>query len=416
MRWLPRDTRPLRQNKEALLKLAVDDQTWNAYIANRLAKRRDVPVPQFVEVQGSSKMLNSEMQAALEHNAGHPVDYPDLQTDITKIVGAGRFSSLSYRMTEKGTEPGLLITATEKSYAPPLVRPLIVIDGAQYNNVLFSAGARITFLDFGSYGAELRNDIILGSIYQVSSEYYRPLTPKTKWFIAPKVAFNSNTFNVYSDQKLLAQYRQRVLGGTIDGGYAISAAQQIRFGYSTAYERYSSQIGEVPDYPNVSGRTGNSHVNYLEDATNDAILPTRGSSVQFRIEYYDANPAATEKFPLSQLTIHYFQPVSPEVLRISWSFRWHDFRRSRYRRSVLLTWRTQGTGGLWPERISDESVLLLSGRRNCRNRKAATTPGKQHQLHLVLRNCKALLHQGEHELSPYGRSCRYRPQDNPGSH
>ena len=83
----------------------------------------------------------------------------------------------------------------------------------------------------------------------LSSEYYRPLTPKTKWFIAPKVAFNSNTFNVYQDQKLLAQYRQRVLGGGIDGGYAISAAQQIRFGYSTAYERYSSQIGEVPDYP-----------------------------------------------------------------------------------------------------------------------------------------------------------------------
>ena len=51
-------------NKEALLKLAVDDQTWNAYIANRLAKRRDVPVPQFVEVQGSSKMLNSEIQTA----------------------------------------------------------------------------------------------------------------------------------------------------------------------------------------------------------------------------------------------------------------------------------------------------------------------------------------------------------------
>src|SRR5450631_2179188 len=300
------------ENKEALLKLAVDDQTWNAYISNRLAKRRDVVVPQFVEVQGSSKMLNTQMQATLEDNAGHPVNYTDLQTDITKIVGAGRFASLSYRMTEKGTQPGLLITATEKSYAPPTVRPLIVVDGAQYNNVLRSAGARITFLDFGSYGAELRNDIILGSVYQLSSEYYRPLTPKTKWFVAPKVAFNSNTFNVYNDQKLVAQYRQRILGGGIDGGYAINSASEIRFGYATAYERYSSQIGSVPDYPVVSGRTGNTHLKYQLDDTNDAILPTKGTSIAFRTEYYDANPGATENFPLTQLTVRYFQPLTPK--------------------------------------------------------------------------------------------------------
>ncbi len=300
-------------NKDALLKLAVDDQTWNAYIANRLAKRRDVPVPQFVQVQGSSKMLNTEMQASLDDNAGHPVNYMALQTDITKIVGAGRFSSLSYRMTQKDTQPGLLITATEKSYAPPLVRPLIVIDGAQYNNVLFSAGARITFLDFGSYGAELRNDIIVGSIYQLSSEYYRPLTPRTKWFVAPKAQFYSNTFNVYNDQTLIAQYRQRVLGGGIDGGYAIDPASQIRFGYSTAYEKYSSQIGSVPDYPKVSGRTGNSHVKYQVDNTNDAVVPTKGEMVNFRTEYYDANPGATENFPLTELTIRYFEPLTPKL-------------------------------------------------------------------------------------------------------
>lgn len=106
-------------NKADLMKLAVDDQTWNAYISNRLAKRvTSVPTPQFVEVEGSSPMLNKEMQITLANNVGRPINTPELQTDIIKIVGAGRYSSLSYRMTEKGTQPGLLITATEKSYAP----------------------------------------------------------------------------------------------------------------------------------------------------------------------------------------------------------------------------------------------------------------------------------------------------------
>lgn len=298
-------------NKADLMKLAVDDQAWNAYIANRQAKRiNDVPNPQFVEVEGASKMLNTEMEKSLSNNVGQPINTPELQTDITKIVGAGRFSSLSYRMTEKGTQPGLLITATEKSYAPPLVRPLIVINGAQYNNVLFSAGARITFLDFGSYGAELRNDVIIGSIYQVSSEYYRPLKPASKWFVAPRVLFDSNTFNVYDDQTLLAQYRQRVLGGNVDGGYAINPSSELRFGYASAYERYSAEIGSVPDYPVISGRTGNTHLKYTLDATDDAVLPTKGLTAQFRGEWWDANPAATEQFPLSQLLVEYFKPVN----------------------------------------------------------------------------------------------------------
>ena len=298
-------------NKADLMKLAVDDQAWAAYINNRQAKRvTTVATPQFVEVQGTSKMLAAQLEKNLQDNVGQPIDVAKLQTDIIKIVGAGRYSSISYRMTEKNNQNGLLISTVEKSYAPPIVRPLIVINGAQYNNVLFSAGARITFIDFGSYGAELRNDIIIGSIYQASSEYYRPFTPQTKWFVAPKVLFNSNTFNVYNDDKLLAEYRQRQIGGGADIGYAINSASELRMGYETYYERYTAEIGSIPDYPVISGRTGNTHLRYQLDATNDAILPTKGFYTLFRGEWVDSNPGAEEQFPLSQLVARYFKPVN----------------------------------------------------------------------------------------------------------
>ena len=81
------------------------------------------------------------------------------------IVGMGRFATATYSMTEKNGEQGLQVQAEQKSYAPPIVRPLIVIDGSEYNNVLFSIGARITFMDLGSYRSELRNDVVLGSQY-----------------------------------------------------------------------------------------------------------------------------------------------------------------------------------------------------------------------------------------------------------
>ena len=67
-----------------------------------------------------------------------------------------------------------------------MVRPILLIDGSDYNNVLFSMGARITFLDFGSYRSELRSDVIIGSQYLLDSEYYHPFTPTSNWFVAPR--------------------------------------------------------------------------------------------------------------------------------------------------------------------------------------------------------------------------------------
>ncbi|HVG92187.1 MAG TPA: patatin, partial [Alphaproteobacteria bacterium] len=89
-------------------------------------------------------------------------------------------------MIDRDNKPGLLVTATEKPYAPPIVQPLILLAGSNFSGVDFSAGARITFLDFGSYRAELRNDVIIGSQYGITSQYYRPLSPSSKWFIAPE--------------------------------------------------------------------------------------------------------------------------------------------------------------------------------------------------------------------------------------
>ncbi len=62
-------------------------------------------------------------------------------------------ASLNYSVVEKNNQLGLLVTAEEKSYAPPIVRPQITVSGSQYNNVLFSVGARITFLNVGSFGS-----------------------------------------------------------------------------------------------------------------------------------------------------------------------------------------------------------------------------------------------------------------------
>ncbi len=209
-------------------------------------------------------------------------------------------------MVEKNGEPGLQVQAEPKSYAPPIVRPLIVIDGSQFNNVLFSVGARITFLDLGGYRSELRNDIVLGSEYRLASEYYHPFTTTNNWFIAPRLGANSQQFNIYSGNSLLASYRLRQALGGLDTGYGFGRIAEFRLGYEGGYEEISPEIGNIPTLPITSGTTGDARIQFELNTLDDPVLPRSGTSILMYTKGYTVNPAAPGAFPVSEIQAERF--------------------------------------------------------------------------------------------------------------
>ena len=166
--------------------LAVDDATWNQYLADRASRRRTLPVPTFVAVDGVNANLSNRVEEQMAGVVGKPLDFDELDQAIMHLKGMGRFSVLNYELVERNGQQGLLVKTEENTYGPPIVRPLILIDGSSLKNVTFNLGARVTFLDVGGFRSEWRNDIVLFSEYGVRSEYYHPFTPLTHWFVAPR--------------------------------------------------------------------------------------------------------------------------------------------------------------------------------------------------------------------------------------
>jgi NTE family protein len=280
---------------------SVSEAEWEDYLSKRNARRRTAPIPKFIQVTGTSPEMAKAMEKQMSPLVGQPVEPKKIDQEMMTIVGMGRFSTATYTMTEKNGEQGLQVEADQKSYAPPIVRPLIVIDGSEYNNVLFSIGARITFMDVGSYRSELRNDIVLGSQYQLASEYYHPFTTTSNWFIAPRVGFNSEQFNVYSGNSLLASYRIRQALGGLDTGYGFGRTGEFRLGYEGGYEHATPVIGNVPTLPTTSGTTGDVRIQYQLNTLDDPVIPRSGVSLLMYTKGYNANPAAPEPFPLSEI-------------------------------------------------------------------------------------------------------------------
>jgi NTE family protein len=300
------------QSKAAVLsKFSVDDATWQQYLAARTKRMRKMPVPQFVELRDVAKQDVQQIKQELAHDLNKPIQPDKIARQLTTIASDQRVSNLSYGLTTSlaGT-PGIAITGNQDPYGRNILRPLLLIDGWDYKNVTLSVGARLTTLDLGKYGAELRNDVLLGSEYLVSSEYLRPLNAQRRLFVAPKLFGDNAPLNIYSRKGLLAEYRNRTLGGQVDAGYFFSRSAELRVGYEAADQKLYPNVGDPQLYPRVKGREGNTHARFTFDALDNPLTPMRGLRIKGRAEWWDAKPEAGTAFPLVEVSGLGFAPFT----------------------------------------------------------------------------------------------------------
>jgi len=281
-----------------LLTLAVDDATWKQYLADRQARVRSNPVPTFVAVEGANGHLSQQVEKQMAGVVGKPVDFDQLDQEIMQLKGLGRFSSLSYQFTERNGQQGLLVNTEEQGYGPPIIRPLILVDGASLKNVTFNLGARVTWLDIGGYRSEWRNDIILFSDYGLKSEYYHPFTPLTHWFVAPRGFAENDPLYLYDNNELVSTYRRSTLGGGVDVGYQFGRTGELRVGYEGGWQDFERQVGNPNELPSFSGGYGASKLQYKLDRLDDPVIPRAGQSFEGDFFWYNASPAAPKPYPV----------------------------------------------------------------------------------------------------------------------
>jgi NTE family protein len=222
--------------KSALLSpYSLDDSAWTAYLDRRNARLQgEVPVPQFVKVEGTSPEAEVNLERFLNSEVGKPIDKDRLEGLLTRLTGIGRYDTAGYQITQMNGQAGLLVTMHQKIYAPPLLQLGFEVDGSESADVDFTFASRLTLLDIAGYRSELRTDFIFGSTYGIDSELYRPFTPASKWFFAPHASARNTNFKIYRKSDPLAEYRftRRMSVETLATGSADSA----KYAWATTWE------------------------------------------------------------------------------------------------------------------------------------------------------------------------------------
>jgi NTE family protein len=302
------------KTKARLLEVfALNDADWGAYLqARKTRERSELPVPQFVKVEGTSDREAVDVGRYLKAFPGKPIEPQKLDRALTRLTGVGRFDSASYWLTEQGGKAGLLVRVVEKNDAPPMFQTAFEVDGSQAGNVDFTTGTRFTFMDVAGYRSEWRTDLLLGNTYGIQTELYRPFWPESRWFFAPHADASDTTFQIYAKNDPLADYRiYRInIGG--DLGYSFGRFSELRVGYQVGSLNTKLRLG-TPEIPSVEGRVGQAHLHYLLDHTDDPVIPRRGFSAESNFQWFDQSPGAASGFPSMEQKLGFFQPMTRTV-------------------------------------------------------------------------------------------------------
>ena len=299
------------QSRSKLLeRFALDEAAWQEYVRERDGRKQtSTPMPEFIQVQGTSAPAQEDIRRYLKGFAGKPLDAKKLDPVLTRLTGEGRYDTLDYRIVERDGKPGLLIVVKEKGFAPPTLQPAFEVDGSEAGDIEFTLGTRLTLVDVAGFRSEWRTDFLFGNTYGVSSELYRPFRGESKWFFAPHADASDTTFQIYAKNDPLADYRfyRMDIGG--DVGYGFSRFSEVRIGYEIGSLSTKLRLG-TPQIPAVDGRVGDARLRYFMDHTDDPVIPRRGFSVESNFRWFDASPGATSAFPVMDAHLEYFQPVS----------------------------------------------------------------------------------------------------------
>ncbi len=91
-----------QERAHLLERLALNDQDWAEYQAQREARRRPVPVPQFVEVTGTAPVVAEGIEKNLSDVIGKPIDYMSIDRQTHRRHRSGTLFTGGFRNDPQG--------------------------------------------------------------------------------------------------------------------------------------------------------------------------------------------------------------------------------------------------------------------------------------------------------------------------
>jgi NTE family protein len=197
-----------------------------------------------IRVEGTQRINPQVVLQSMQTEVGKPIDSDTIDLDLRRIYGRGDFENVGYSIEEVDGKRVLAVRVKEKPethYVRFGLELAADLGQRSYFNLFASHRAK----GLNSFGAEWRNDVVLGRNVLLATEFYQPLSERQYFFVAPQLRYANKPLDLYVDDLLSAEYQDQSVVAQFDVGANFLQYGQARLGVAFGERRFSQQSGSV---------------------------------------------------------------------------------------------------------------------------------------------------------------------------
>ena len=269
------------QQKAALLPYALTADAWQTYLAERAGRVRG-PAGNIlrIRVKAPTESATRAIERKFRPLVNQPVDTKQLDRVLAEIRSDGRYNAdytVGYESSDTD-RPVLLVTVTDKSFGPPFLTVGANIEALGGGITRATVEGIFLQQDLGGYGSEFRGIIKAGWETELSGEYARRLRNtglSGGFFAAPGGTFTRKPYNIFLNQRRLAERNLQTGGGSLDLGWTDSRAREVRLGYQLSHVAWTRNVGD-DGAPDILGNSQRARARFAYDTQDRALIPQYG--------------------------------------------------------------------------------------------------------------------------------------------
>jgi NTE family protein len=268
-----------RRHAAELARYSVSEAEYAAYRERHRFKPTAPARVDFVEIVGNERVDRRVIESRMRIQPGGSLEPSQIEEDISAVYGLGDFTAVQWEVAERGDQQGIIIRVQEKPWAPNYLNFGMLFD----EDGTFTGRINLTATRLNARGAELRNDIQLGSTLSLQTEFYQPLDFKGRFFVAPGFLLEDADQDVFDeDGREIAVYEVDRQLAVLDAGVQIGRLGELRLGVVRGKAGANVTVGaaELPDFDvDVGGFRGRLVLDRLDSAS----FPNRGYIASTRL-------------------------------------------------------------------------------------------------------------------------------------
>lgn len=296
-----------RSMSSELASLSIPRQEYIALQAERLGRRKPLPIVRQMIVKNNSRLSSKVLEARVANQEGETLNISQLESDISSIYALDIFESTSYRLIPQDDEVDLVISSKGKSWGPNYLRFGVNLesDFAGTNN--YNIAARLTATEINPLGGEVRLGAQIGTESRINAEWYQPVDYGSQWFVSSSLSLGRSNTVEFQNSNQVAEFLSGDIAFSAGIGREFGNNSEARLSYARVHNESEILVGSPFDDTNHS-KLSALNFSYTYDTLDNLDVPLVGT--RFVFDWLDARDSLGSDISFDMASASFVKPIT----------------------------------------------------------------------------------------------------------